>query len=485
MAKIDKFLQQMVNKGATVLRLDPGDMPVAEVAGGHRLSLSTQELQAPVLDILAKEILPEAFADAFARGEKVNFDYTFEGMKFQFLLCPTKTGTRLVAGRFGAGIEGGGGAGTVPTALDSLDPLILKLLTGGGSDLYLSVDEPPLVRMAGEVESLGDYGNLPAKRLQELVQTWVPPKVWDSFMAGQDTEFARLDPGLPCRLRVSLYHDHAGPSIAVRVIPREIPDAPSLGIPDTVRRLAGLNKGLVILTGPMGSGKSTTLGCLINLVNATRKGYVVTIQDSIEFEYPKGSCLIRQREVGCDAVRQKQAIRSALRQAPDVLAVGELRDGQTLELAIQAVQTGRMVLATLSTVSQEETLSTLAGYFPQDQRRRVLAKLSDTLTALLGHTLLPKLGGGQVVAMETLFNNPGIAALIRGDQLAQIPAAMKQSRYGQVSHNEALVELIQAQKVEPMEAYLRCHDRVSFIAACQNADIAFDPRDAGQRVTSI
>ena len=483
MAKIDKFLQQMVNKGAAVLRLDPGDVPVVEVAGGHRITISPQELMGTVLDGLTKEILPEGLTTSYLRGEKVNFDYTYDGMRFQFLVCRNNLGTRMVAGRFGTTTEAPGGA--VPATLDSLDPLIMKLLSGGGSDLYLTVDEPPLVRMGGAVEALAGYGSLPASHLQDLVQTWVPPKVWEAFLGGQDTEFARLDPGLPCRLRVSLFHDYAGPSIAVRVIPREVPDPESLGIPETVRRLAALNKGLVILAGPMGSGKSTTLGCLLNIANATRKGYVVTIQDSIEFEFPKGSCLIRQREVGCDPVRQKQAIRAALRQAPDILTVGEIRDGTTLELAIQAVQTGRMVLATLSTASKEETLSTLAGYFPHDHRRGVLAKLSEALTAILGHTLLPKVGGGQVVAMETLFNNPGIAALIRGDKCSQLALAVKQSRYGQVSHNEALVALIEARKVDPMEAYLRCHDRESFIAACQKGGITFDPRDAGQLVTEV
>lgn len=479
MAKIDKFLLQMVNKGAAVLRLDPGDSPVVEVAGGHRIALSSQELLGTVLDGLAKEILPEEHSTAFLRGENVSFDYLMEGVRFQVLLCRTSLGTRFVVARFRPAAE----TGALATALDSLDPLILTLLTGGGSDLYLGADEPPLVRMGGEVRSLGDYGKLSAKRLQELVQTWVPPKVWEAFLAGQDTEFARTDPGLPCRLRVSLFHGHAGPSIAVRVIPREVPDADTLGLPDTVRRLAGLNKGLVLLTGPMGSGKSTTQACLLALANASRKSFAVTIQDSIEFEFPPGACLIRQREVGCDPVRQKQALRAALRQAPDILAAGEIRDGQTLELCLQAAQTGRMVIATLPTATQEETLSTLAGFFPPDQRRRVLARLSETLTAILGHTLLPKTGGGQVVALETLFNNPGIASLIRGDRLGQLAAAMKQSRYGQASHNEALTALIQSGKVDPMAAYLRCHDRESFIAACQRAEIDFDPREAGQLVT--
>jgi twitching motility protein PilT len=414
---------------------------------------------------------------------KVNFDYTMDGNQFQFLVVRSNLGTRIVAGRFAAVAPE---AGIVPSApLNSLEPLILKLLTDGGSDLYLTVDEPPLVRVGGVVESLAEYGSMPVKRLQELVQTWVPPKVWEAFMGGQDTEFARSDPGLPCRLRVSLFHDHSGPSIAVRVVPREIPDPDSLGLPDTVRRLAGLNKGLVLLTGPMGSGKSTTQACLLNLANQGRKGFVVTVEDSVEFEFPKGTCLFRQREVGCDPQRQRQAVRAALRQAPDLLAVGEIRDGQTLELCLQAVQTGRTVLATLATATLEETLSTLAGYFPLDQRRRILARLSETLTVIVGHTLLPKVGGGQVAAMETLFNNSSIAGLIRGDKLPQLPMVMRQSRYGQVSHNEALVALLLSRKVTPMDAYLRCHDRESFIAACQAADINFDPRESGLQVTEV
>jgi len=144
-----------------------------------------------------------------------------------------------------------------------------------------------------------------------------------------------------------------------------------------------------------------------------------------------------------------------------------------------------MVIATLATATLEETLSTLAGMFPPDQRRRVLARLAETLTAIVGHTLLPKIGGGQVVAMETLFNNPSIANLIRSDKCSQLPTVMLQSRYGQLSHNEALVELISTRKVEPLEAYLRCHDRETFIAACQRMEIPFDPRNAGLAVTEI
>jgi twitching motility protein PilT len=356
------------------------------------------------------------------------------------------------------------------------------LLTDSGSDLYMSGDEVPLARLNGRLEAWSEYGPIPGKHLEDLVRTWVPPRIWAAYAAGQDTEFSHNDPALPCRLRVSLLHEHPFPSLAVRVIPREVPDADTLGLSEAVRRLANLNKGLVLLISPMGSGKSTTQACLLNQAHATRTGYLVTIQDSIEFEFGQGGCLIRQREMDGDPQRQKQAIAAALRQAPDILAVGEIRDAQTLDLALQAVQTGRMVLGTLATSSLMDTLFRLAETFPPEHRVRTLARLADALTAILGHTLLPKAGGGQVVAMESLFNNPAMATLIRGGNLNQVPEAMKQARYGQLSHNDALIQLILNRKAEPRDAYLRCQDRESFIAACREAGVPFDPRSAG-RVT--
>lgn len=471
MAKIDKFLQQLVSRGASLLRLDPGDPPIVELPGGHRVSLSGQELLGTVLDGVAKEILPEQHLTAFLRGEKVTFDYQMDGLGFQVLCCRSSLGTRLVAGRFAHAGPGG------PTStLDSLEPLLFRLLNGSGSDLYLNADEKPLVRLNGRVETVDDYGSIPGKRLEELMRAWVPAKTWETFAGGLDTEFSHNDPALPCRLRVSLLHDYPSPALAVRVIPREVPDAQTLGLAETVRRLAGVNKGLVLLTGPMGSGKSTTLACLLSLVNASRKGYVITVQDAIEFEFPEGGCLIRQREVGGDLGRQKQAIKAALRQAPDVLSVGKIRDAQTMELALQAVQTGRLVFGTLATASLTDTVYSLAEAFPPEQRARTLSRLAECLKAILGHTLLPKAGGGQVVAMETLFNNPAIATLIREDKLSQLPGAIKQGRYGQVSHNDALLQLILAGKVEARDAYLRCQDRETFIAACKKANLPFDPR---------
>jgi len=481
MAKLDKYLENMITRGAPILRLDPGDIPYMELPGGHRLPISGAELMGTVLDGLTREVLPEALQTSYLRGEKITFDYVFSHESFQILACKTNLGTRLVVGR---GVSAAGAVGTSSPAAagksQKLSALISRLLSAGASDLYLNSDELPIMRLDGRLEVLENVGTLAAKELEDLVKPLVPPKNLEVYQAGGDTEFSFEESSLMCRLRMSLFHDSAGPSVSIRVIPKAIPDADTLGLSETVRRLAHLSQGLVLLTGPMGSGKSTTMACLLELANRTRKDYIVAIQDSLEFEFSKGTCLLRQREVGRDVGRQKQAIRSALRQAPDILALGELREAEIMELALQAAHSGRVVFATLQATSLLDTFYFLIDAFPQSHQAHIRGRLADCLKAVVGHTLLRRASGGRVAALESLFLNPALSELLRSDRLELIPAAMKGGRYGQVSHNDALVQLILARKVEPMEAYLRCQDRESFIAACKKASIDFDPRGAGQ-----
>jgi twitching motility protein PilT len=488
MAKIDKYLESMISRGAPILRLDPGDIPALELPGGHRLPLSGAELMGTVLDGLTREILPEDLQTSYLRGERITFDYVFNREVFQVLACKTNLGTRIVVGR------GTSSAGTtavsasvigasVASKAPKLAALISKLLAAGGSDLYLNTGELPIMRLDGRLEVIEEAGALPAKELEELVKPITPAKNLDVYTAGGDTEFSFEDGALLCRMRLSLFHDAAGPSVSIRVIPKAVPDAVTLGLSESVQRLAHLSQGLVLLTGAMGSGKSTTMACLLDLANKVRKDYIITIQDSIEFQFAKGTCLLRQREVGRDMTRQKQAIRSALRQAPDILAIGEIRDVEILELALQAAHTGRVVMATLQTTSLLDTFYYLIDAFPPAHQPHIRGRLADCLKAVVGHTLLRRASGGRAAAIESLFLNPAIGELIREDKLEQIPATMKGSNYGQMTHNDALVQLILARKVEPLEAYLRCQDRETFIAACKKSGINFDPRSAGQVTT--
>lgn len=485
MAKIDKYLENMISRGAPILRLDPGDIPLLELPGGHRLPLSSAELMGTVLDGLTREILPEALQTSYLRGEKITFDYTFSQETFQILACKSNLGPRVVVGRGGSSSLGGSppstaGVAAPPTKSQKLSHLISRLLSAGGSDLYLNTGELPIMRLDGRLEVLDSTVAIPGKELEDLVKPITPPKNLEVYQAGGDTEFSFDDGSLMCRMRVSLFHDASGPSVSIRVIPRAVPDADTLGLSETVRRLAHLSQGLVLLTGPMGSGKSTTMACLLDIANRSRKDYIVTIQDSTEFEFGKGNCMLRQQEVGRDTSRQKQAIRSALRQAPDILALGDLREADVLELALQAAHSGRVVFATLQTTSLMDSFYFLIDAFPQSRQSHIRGRLAVCLKAVVGHTLLRRLGGGRVAAIETLFINPALAELIRADKLELIPTAMKGGRYGQITHNDALIQLILSRRVDPTEAYLRCQDRESFIAACKKANIDFDPRGAGQ-----
>jgi twitching motility protein PilT len=277
-----------------------------------------------------------------------------------------------------------------------------------------------------------------------------------------------------------LFRDVDGPALALRLIPHKVPDAKTLGLSEPVQRLSNLNKGLVIVSGPSGSGRSTTLACLLELVNHSRSDYIITVEDAVEFTMEKASCVVRQRAVGRDRQLQKQAIEAALQQSPEILMVGELWDTEVTELVLEAACGGKLVFASLHTPMVVDTIDHIIESFPLERQQRVRERLADCLKAVVCQTLLKASGGGRVAAIESLFVNPAVAAIIREDRTAQIPGAMKSGRYGQVLHNDALIKLILAQRVEPLEAYLRCHDRESFIAACKKAEIPFDPRSDGK-----
>jgi len=484
MAKIDKFLTTMVGRGAPMLRLDPGDMPMLELPGGHRTALSGQELLGTVLDGLAKEILPAEQETPYLRGDRIQFDYVLDGERFQILLARSTLGTRIVVGRIGRS-DSGPGLSEGQFKMAKLDVLVQRILSLGASDLYLNTDEFPLLRRDGKLEIQSDIAPQGSRDLEDLIKPWVPTKNMEAYLAGFDTEFSHLETASACRIRVSMFHDSTGPSLAFRVVPKEVPSAETLGLSEAVRRLACLTKGLVLLTGPMGSGKTTTLACLQEIANQARKDFVIGIHDAIEFEFAKGGCLIRQREVGRDPIRQGQAIRAALRQAPDILVIDELRQPESFELALQAAHAGHLVIAALQSSSIADTLTCLVDSFPLARQPWVRTRLAGCLKAIVGHTLLRRPNGGRVAALETLFTTPPIIELLREGKLTQVTAAMKGGRYGQVTHNEALVNLIQRGSVEPMEAYLMCQERDTFITACKKAGIVFDPRHEGTVTTEI
>lgn len=492
LSRIDRFLSVLISRGGMILRLIPGEPPIMELPGGHRTTLSAQELLGTVLDGLAKEILPEQLQTSYLRGERVDFDYVLEGNLFEVVCTRSPFGTQVIIARISEGeahVEGGSSLpesasrphGPIqPLGAGDLDPYLRALLGAGASDLYLCGDEAPVLRKDGVVSCSTGLPPLPAKRLEELLRPLLPPHGLEALQAGRDTEAAFLPKDLPCRLRLRVVQDHKGPSLAVRAIPMQVPDAVTLGLSDAVQRLANLNRGLVLLAGPAGSGRTTTQACLLDLAHHHRHAFIVTLQDSVEFAHGAGSGLVRQREVGRDPERHHRALRAALQQTPDILAVGTIRDATIADLTLQAAQSGRLVFAQVNASSAVDAIYSLIDLFPEEQRSWIQNRLADQLKAVVVQTLIGRRGGGRVAAFETLFNNPSIAERIRDGRLEQIPAAMRSGRYGQVTHNDALLKLIQDGLVDPMDAWLRCQDRDSFIGACRKAGLDFDPRGSGE-----
>ncbi|MBL0209487.1 MAG: PilT/PilU family type 4a pilus ATPase [Holophagaceae bacterium] len=371
-----------------------------------------------------------------------------------------------------------------PAAPRELHPLALvlfsALLERKGSDIHCTCDENPIFRVNGELQDFRECGPMGRTQLLDLMQSLATPDAWGKFQSRSDADFAfGFDLG-GCRLRVNFFQDRVGPGFVARVIPNEIPDPDRLGLPDPVRQLALLAKGLVLVTGPTGSGKSTTLAAIIDLANQQRMDHIVTIEDPIEFVHPRKKCLINQREVHTHTESFKSGLRAALREDPDIVLVGEMRDLETIAIALETAVTGHLVFGTLHTSSAVGTIDRIVDQFPSDRQQQIRVMMADALKAVISQILLKKVGGGRVAALESLFITPAISNLMREGKIFQIPSAMQVGRaYGQRLMNDVLMDLIQDKKVTAMDAYLKCPDKESFIQTIKRAGINFDPR-AGQ-----
>ena len=371
-----------------------------------------------------------------------------------------------------------------PAPKRELHPLALvlfsALLDRNGSDVHCTCGEVPIFRINGELQDFRECGPLGETQLLELMHSLATPDAWGKFQSRGDADFGYgFDLG-GCRLRVNFFQDRVGPGFVARVIPNEIPNPDRLGLPEPIRQLALLAKGLVLVTGPTGSGKSTTLAAIIDLANQQRMDHIVTIEDPIEFVHPRKKCLINQREVHTHTESFKSGLRAALREDPDIVLVGEMRDLETIAIALETAVTGHLVFGTLHTSSAVGTIDRIVDQFPSDRQQQIRVMMADALKAVISQILLKKIGGGRVAALESLFITPAISNLMREGKIFQIPSAMQVGRaYGQRLMNDVLMEMIQDKKVTAMDAYLKCPDKESFIQTLKRAGINFDPR-AGQ-----
>ncbi len=364
--------------------------------------------------------------------------------------------------------EPGAEAAFVPAAPNAgmasrMDALFRKMADLGASDLHLSVSVPPMMRADGKMRSLADGQDaLTADMMRSLLTSIMPSKNQEEFAARHDTDFAYEIPGL-ARFRCNIFMDRKGMGGVFRIIPTKILTAEQLGLSKAIMDLCSLSKGLVVVTGPTGSGKSTTLCAMVDSINKNREDHIITIEDPIEFVHDNQKCLVNQREVHNHTDSFKDALRAALREDPDILLVGEMRDLETISIAIETAETGHLVFGTLHTTTAPSTVDRIIDQFPADRQQQIRVMLSESLKGVIAQTLLPKKGGGRVAALEILIVTPAISNLIREGKTFQIPSAMQTGRnLGMVMLNDALFAHVQNGTVEPKDAYMKAVDKTGF-----------------------
>ena len=353
-----------------------------------------------------------------------------------------------------------------------INQLLAATVQARGSDLHLSSGVPPMIRIDGEMRPLTTRGGLPSEVIHQMIMPILPERTRAEFREKRDADFAYELEGYG-RFRGNLFVDRNGIGAVFRAIPSQIVPVDKLGFPNEVLRLCQLPKGLVLVTGPTGSGKSTTLASLIDYINRTRGGHIITVEDPVEFVFENKKCLVNQREVGTHTDSFRGALRAALREDPDVLLVGEMRDLETIEIALEMAETGHLVFATLHTTSAPSAVDRIVDQFPADRQSQIRVMLAESLKGVIAQMLCKKLGGGRVAAFEILFGVPAVAHLIREKKVYQLPSVMQTgSKLGMRLMNDSLLELVTKGLVAPDEALSKAHDRAGLVAALKEAQIS-------------
>jgi twitching motility protein PilT len=346
--------------------------------------------------------------------------------------------------------------------MPKIDQFLELLLKHEGSDLHLSCGSEPVMRVHGHLQRV-KFRPLTAADLKTLFYEILNDGQKEQYEATMDLDFAYEIPGA-ARFRGNFFNQHRGPAAVFRIIPSRVLTADELGLPEPIRKFTELNKGLVLVTGPTGSGKSTTLAAMIDLINQTRPEHILTIEDPIEFVHQNQRALVNQREVGPHTRSFATALRAALREDPDVILIGEMRDRETISLALTAAETGHLVFGTLHTNSAHKTVDRIIDTFPGELQHQVRAMLSESLRGVVAQQLLRKKGGkGRVAAHEILVGTPAVANLIREAKTFQIPSSIQTGkRDGMILMDQSIMNLMMAGTVDAEEAYGKALDKAAF-----------------------
>jgi len=521
MAQLDRFLNLLITNNATSLVLTEGEIATLTIKDQPRPVMKQALTSAQILT-LVREIAPANQPHQLDAQGSVRFHYTCADGTFEVSMTQN--------GKIGARIEPATAAsprtnpaavppvvGFTPTAaiastpavsspaparaearptpaaaiprsslaggraLEKMETLLRALITHKASDLHLRAGSPPLLRASGDILPIPNEPALSSEDIEAMLDAVMLERNREEFKDLNDSDFAHEIPGI-ARFRGNALRERKGTGAVFRAIPAAVVTVEQMGISPEVQRLCHLTKGLVLVTGPTGSGKSTTLCALIDLINRTRSDHVITIEDPIELLQESKKCLITQRHVGVHTSSFKHALRAALREDPDIVLVGELRDLETVSMAIETAETGHLVFGTLHTSTAVSTVDRVIDQFPPDRQEQIRVMLSESIKGVISQVLCKKIGGGRVAAREIMLSTPSVSNLIREGKTFQLPSVLQTSRrLGMVTMNDALVELVDQKLVEPQEAYFKATDKVGILNMLKQRgkDVSFaDPDDA-------
>ncbi len=343
-----------------------------------------------------------------------------------------------------------------------LDAFFRLMHEQGASDLHLASGSQPILRVRGEMERV-KYKVLENDELRAMLYEITPEEKIKAFEESGDLDFGYEIPGL-ARYRANFFMQKYGVAAVFREIPNKVLTAEQLGLPTIITKLAGLPKGMVLVTGPTGSGKSTTLAAILDTANATRKDHIITIEDPIEFVHQSKGCIVNHREVGTHTKSFSAALRGSLREDPDIILVGELRDLETIALAMEAAMTGHLVFATLHTLNAAKTVDRMIEIFPANQQPQVRSTLADALKAVVSQTLFKRVDiKGRCAALEILIATPAVRNLIREGKTYQIPSAMQTGKkFGMQTLDDAIMDFVQKGWIDPADAYSNSINKEKF-----------------------
>ena len=373
--------------------------------------------------------------------------------------------------------KGSGARPDIPTPRPgacSLDPLLRAMVERRGSDLYICTGKPPIIRRDGDLVALGESNPQTEEEVTQLLFGIAPMIDRERFVTDNDVDFAYELPGV-ARFRVNIFRDRNGIGGILRQIPTKILSAEDLKLPRAVLDFCNLNKGLVVVTGPTGSGKSTTLAAMIDHINRTQSVHIITIEDPIEFVHQDKRAVMNQREIGNHTKGFKRALKAALREDPDIVLVGEMRDLETIEIAIETAETGHLVFGTLHTNTAHSTVDRIIDQFSSDRQSQIRTMLSEALRGVVAQTLCKKKGGGRVAALEIMVVTQSVSNIIREGKTFQLPSIMQTGKnVGMVTLTDSLIALVKEGQVEPREAFNKAVDKNDFKNALARNNISLD-----------